>query len=526
MINFVKIQFIVLFTLIGCSQPKEKVQDSAVENSRPNVVIIYTDDQNFEEIGAYGGEVYTPNIDRLASEGALFTKGFVTSPICNPSRYGIMTGQFPSRTKHPGFLNSFGDTLQTEVNFNTRLNPGSPNLGLLLKNAGYKTGVVGKWDLGSPGTDSLGNPYFLPFKRGSAWINSPDTPDPKDPEFSNILKENHKRMSNYVKSLGFDYAEGLYNANPEMWGNHKLNVHNMEWVAEAAVNFIEQNKNNPFFLYMATTLHHIPHPQESLLQGDPRVTVAGYLEVPPNAGMPPRESILPRIKERGFASETAYCTWLDDGVGALIKTLEKNGILDNTIVIFMSDHQTNGKTALYEPGVNTPFVMRFPPLIKGGQKVTTMVQNLDMVPTILELCGVEKPNDFTMDGKSVVPFFRGEVSKIHDELFFEYGWTRAVRTENWRYLALRYSPDALKLKEKKGNIYHNRQLEPHQHGILLQHPNYWDEDQLYDINNDPRETTNLAYDDKYALVLDSMKTKLSVWLSTFGNHPFGEYNVK
>lgn len=521
--KFLNISLLSFFMVSSCTTGR--VEEQQTPNSQPNVLIIYTDDQNFEQIGAYGGDVLTPHTDRLAQEGAIFSKAFATSPICNPSRYGIMTGQFPSRSQHPGFLRSFPDTVQTELNFNTGLAVGVPNLGLMLQNAGYKTGVVGKWDLGSPpATDSLGNPYFLPFKRGSAWIDNPEIPDPSDAEYSSILQENHKRMSRYVKSLGFDYAEALYKANPEMWRNHKLNVHNMEWVTEAAVNFIDQYEEEPFFLYMATTLHHIPHPQESLLQGDPRITVGGYLEVPPNSGMPPRESVMNRVLEKGYPPESAFCTWLDDGVGAVMKTLEEKNLLDNTIIIYMSDHQTTGKTGLYEPGVNTPLIIRYPPKIKAGSKYDALVQNLDMVPTILDICDVDKPKDYIIDGKSILPLWEGKSNKIHDQLFFEYGWTRAVRTENWRYLALRYPPATEKLRKVRGNLYHNRQLEPHQHNILLHHPNYWDPDQLYNLSIDPQETTNFAYDESHKDKLDSMKILMEGWLGTFGNHPFGEYN--
>ena len=129
-----------------------------------------------------------------------------------------------------------------------------------------------------------------------------------------------------------------------------------------------------------------------------------------------------------------------------------------------------------------------------------------------------------IDGKSLLPVLLGQKKSVHDELFFEIGWTRAVCTDRWKYLALRYSMDAQEEMKKQGKrFYHMSALEPHQHNVLLEHPNFWDPDQLYDLNVDNDEVVNLAYDPAYADVLNDMKTRLKEWLATFGNHPFGEF---
>ena len=489
---------------------------------RPNVILIYTDDQNYEQIGCYGGDVYTPHMDGMAKEGVRFTRAYVPTAICTPSRYSVTTGQYPGRCSHSRFKNKYPDGVQIEVSFNTPVNPDGLTLAKVMKNSGYKTGVVGKWDLGYPTAEEYGKEFLEPFPRTNAWIHVTGEADPKDPKISTLLKRNHERLCQYAKSLGFEYADALYRLNPEMW-NHPLNIHNMEWVTDAALRFIDKNVDQPFFLYMAPTLHHIPHPQESLAQADPRITMAGYLDKAPNV-QPPRDGIIPRVQKAGYKPETAYCTWLDDAVGAVIKRLQEYGLYDDTVVILMSDHQTHDKGSLYEGGVRTPCIMQYPKGIPPGKICASLMQNIDLIPTILDLCQIEVPSDMQLDGSSMLPILHGDVDAVHKVLYFEYGWTRALCTERWKYLALRYSKAAEELKEKKGGrLYHDRVLEPHQHNVLLHHPNYWDPDQLYDLSIDSEETTNLAYDPKYSDILNKMKGQMKEILKTFGDHPFGEF---
>ena len=486
---------------------------------RPNVILIYTDDQNFEHIGCYGSRVFTPHHDSLADEGVRFTRSYATIAICTPSRYSCMTGQYPSRCPHPRFLSAFPEGVQIEPSFNTPLKPDAPNLARVMKNAGYITGMVGKWHLGEGLWSNPEERGLIPFPRTDAWTVTESDADPRDPKISKILRNNHDRYREEIKACGFDYAESIYWNNPEAWGNHSLNIHNMEWVVQGALDFIDQNKEKPFFLYMAPTLHHIPHPQESLLQADPRITVAGYLDKAPDV-MPQRSEIINRVKAAGCAPETAYCTWLDDGIGAVLNRLKELKLDNDTMIIFFSDHQTHAKGTLYEGGVKSPCMIRWTRQIPRGQVCHSLVQNIDFTPTIMDACNVKKPSNMLIDGKSLMPVLLGRQKAVHEELFFEIGWTRAVCTERWKYLALRYSKSA---KELGRRLYHNRALEPHQHNVLLEHPNFWDPDQLYDLSIDSTETTNLAYDPAYADVLTDMKGRLKRWLSTFGNHPFGEF---
>ena len=500
---------------------KDSVAATAAQSRRPNIVVIYTDDHNFEHIGCYGADVHTPHQDRLASEGMCFNRGYTTTSVCTPSRYGCLTGRFPSRCQHPDFVEQFSDGVQLEPSFNTLLEPGAPNLARILRDAGYATGMVGKWHLGPRLGSGDESRDLMPFPRTDAWTAVPSEADPRDPQISQVLRHNHDRYREEIRAHGFDYAESIYWTNPEGWRSHAFNVHNMEWVVQGALDFIDQNRDGPFFLYMAPTLHHIPHPQESLLQADPRITVGGYLDQVPDV-MPPRGEVLERVRSAGFASETAYCTWLDDGIGAVMDRLEELGLAEDTLVILFSDHQTHAKGTLYEGGVRTPCIMRWPRRAPAGRVSRALVQNIDLLPTILDASGVATPANMHVDGKSMLPVLAGLESAVHEQLFFEIGWTRAVCTDRWKYLALRYSDSARKLAEARDKrLYHNLALEPHQHNVLLEHPNFWDPDQLYDLSIDSTETTNLAR--TQAETLADMKARLTAWLETFGNHPFGEF---
>jgi len=240
--------------------------------------------------------------------------------------------------------------------------------------------------------------------------------------------------------------------------------------------------------------------------------------------MPPRDGIMRRVQDAGCAPETAYCAWLDDGVGAILRKLKDLKLDEDTLVIFFSDNQTRAKGTLYEGGVRVPCMIRWPRRIRGGRVCDGLAQNVDLAPTIFEACGVPKPPDMRIDGKSLLPMLLGKQEKAHEDLYFEIGWTRAVCTERWKYLALRYPESAKHLEKERGKrLYHQPTLEPLQHNALLEHPNFWDPDQLYDLRIDSTETVNFAYDPKHAATLAEMQARLKRRLETFGNHPFGEF---
>jgi len=492
---------------------------------KPNVIIFHTDDQEFGTLGCYGGDVLTPHSDGLADSGVLFTRGYTTTGVCMASRYALITGQYPSRCVHPSFLRAFPRDVITEPSFNTPLADGQPTIASVLKKAGYATGFVGKWNIGGEYIDPAERKRLpVPNEWAGAWKELEGDIDPKDPKVCAILEHNHALVREGIKRFGFDYAESIV-TNPESYRSRALNYHNPEWITAGAIEFINRYHDRPFFLYLNHNLHHIPHPQESLLNGDPRVTVAGYLDKAPDV-MPSRREIYERVIAEGFKPETAYCTWLDEALGAVLRRLAELNLTDDTLIIFFSDNNVPGKGTIYEGGVRVPCMIRYPRLVPGGRRSSALVQNIDFAPTVFDACGAEKPSDMHIDGESLMPLLMGEKDRIHEELFFEIGWTRAVCTERWKYLALRFSKAALnRLESKKGTfawIYHCRSLEPHQHNVLLHHPAFYYPDQLYDLKADPEEVVNLSGKAEYSDVLDDMKGRMRRWLRTF-DHPFGEF---
>jgi arylsulfatase A-like enzyme len=490
---------------------------------RPNVIIFHTDDQDFNTIGCYGAHVFTPHIDSLADRGIRFTRGYVPIGVCMPSRYALITGQYPSRCRHPSFQKAFPKNVPTEPSFNTPLVDGQHTIANVLKKAGYATGFVGKWHIGAPDPAKLRR---LPVSKewAAAWKPLLDDLNPRDPEVNRILEQNHRVHSEHIKSFGFDYADRIME-NTESFNSRSINYHNPEWVTEGALEFINQSRDKPFFLYCNHTLHHIPHPQESLFNADPRVTLAGYLDKVPDV-MPSRREIVEMVKREGFPEKTAFCTWMDLALGALLTRLAELNLTDNTLIIFYSDNNIPAKGTIYEDGVNVPCIFCYPRDIPSGRHSGRLIQNIDLAPTIFSLCGVPKPADMQVDGSDAMPLLTGQKERIHDELFFEIGWSRACCTEQFKYLAVRPPASAEEFRKSKGGafpwIYHSRALEPQQHHALIWLPAFFYPDQLYDLSVDRDELVNLSEKKEHAATLNDMKGRMRRWLRTF-DHPFGEF---
>ena len=209
---------------------------------------------------------------------------------------------------------------------------------------------------------------------------------------------------------------------------------------------------------------------------------------------------------------------MDMALGVVLDRLGELAISDNTIIIYVADNNVPAKGTIYEDGVRVPFIVRYPNVVKGAQVTDRLVQNIDIAPTAFDLAGASIPIDMHLDGISMMPMLTGDQEKIHDELFFEIGWTRACCTERWKYLALRY-PESQK---DTGWKYHCAALKPHQHNALLWHPAFFYPDQLYDMDIDPHEVVNFSMAPKYADVLAEMKDRTKRWLRTFDS-PFGEF---
>jgi len=484
---------------------------------RPNVLLIVTDDQDFSTIRAFGGKVLTPNIDKLVNSGIRLDRFYTTTAICTPSRYTILTGRYPSQCMHEDFLIDHPTKdIQAYPDFRVNLEPDLPNLPKVMQTNGYVTGMVGKWHLGGE------IPEMNLWKR-MGLHNLWDGVDVTDPEINRQMAENYAKCVAEVKRQGFDYVDALYwsnwyGKNPE---GVTVSMNNQEWISAKAIEFLETNRERPFFLMMNSTVDHKPN-QNPALKLDPRVTPAGLLDSPPQSGMLPRDTILPRLKAAGVPADTARLTYLDDGVGVVLDKLDELGLTKNTLVFYMADNGIHLKATCYEGGCHVPAVIRWPSGLPQGAVNKKLISNIDLVSTILDVCGLMPPVQMAVRGQSFLPLLRGEPIEWKDELYLEIGNTRAVVTDRWKYIAFRVrDPWLLPPRDKWPKGHGGTPGLMKIHGMALQ-PAYWDADQLYDLDKDPDEQVNLASNPEYASVLREMKDQLTGFCRQF-DRPFAEF---
>jgi arylsulfatase A-like enzyme len=298
----------------------------------------------------------------------------------------------------------------------------------------------------------------------------------------------------------------------------------MSALIKGALEFIEQHKERPFFLNMCTTLQHSPSPYQSI-SGDPRYTPAGLL---PEAlrVQAPRATIASRLKKAGIDESMGHATWLDDGIAAVIKKLEELRLLDNAAIVFFSDNGTlKGKATCYEGGVHVPSFLYWKGHVPGGVTCDKLIANLDFVPTILDICGVQPPASMKLDGASLLPLVTDNSVKWRDDLLLEVGHTRAIVTAGWKYLLLRYPP-ALQEKIANGTLgrkpYHGDTVFPLHRVAEQAHSAYFDPDQLYDLAKDSWEKTNLIKDPEQKKAAAQLAARLKVELARIPR-PFGEF---
>ena len=481
--------FCLLHTLLLCCCN----QYSAAQDTRPNILFIITDDQERREFNFLpeGRDEQgrprnlSPNLDRLAAEGVVFPNQYVTSPVCTPSRFTVLTGTYSSRSS--SFAKTVKNSGQVNITWNCHIDSETPNLARTLGQAGYFTGAVGK-------------NHVVEVKGVSRGGGPPDDADPADPAVAAYYAEKQRKLVAAFKACGFDFAASLYHGNLPGHTCKALEFHNMDWITSGAIQFLEQWKGTeqPFFLYMATTLNHGPGPRYKKYTGDPLATPAGLLDAPLDV-QPTRETIPQRVQQAGLSDQPTACDvlWLDDGIGAVLEKLKVLEALDNTIVFFFDDHGVeSGKGSLYQGGIRSVSFVWSPKYVRGGRQSQVNLSNIDFAPTIMELCGLPKEKRHVVDGKSFVSVLQGKDNEIHDHLFFEIGATRAVLNDGWKYLAFRV-PDSLPANPPKP--YTHLADRPGGRGsegpAIDFYPNYYDEDQLYNIQTDPLERKNLFSDE-------------------------------
>ncbi|MBS1789780.1 MAG: sulfatase [Acidobacteria bacterium] len=378
---------------------------------KPNIVFILGDDLGYCDTGLYGcKDIPTPNINSIAKKGVLFTDGYVSAPVCSPSRAGLLTGRYQQRF---GFEFNAGPLQRAINNQEMGLPLTEITLADVMKKAGYKTGMVGKWHLGM-------HEKFMPNQRGF------------DEYFGFLFGAN-----SYVNPKG----DGVKNAvagggEPDpAWPRNRLNpvYHNKtpveeesyltEAFAREAVAFIERHKNEPFFLYAPFNAPHTP------LQATKK-----YLDRFPN------------IKDERRHVYAAMVSALDDGVGAILNKLRETDLEKDTLVVFVSDNGcatytgacTNdplryGKLTHLEGGFRVPFAMQYPAKLKAGLVYDKAISSLDLFPTAVKLAGGELPKDRVYDGVNLMPYLLGTTKAApHDVLCWRNSPNSAIRKGNWK----------------------------------------------------------------------------------------------
>lgn len=492
---------------------------SAADPQRPNLILFLIDDQDYESIAAYGGKTWTPNLDRMAAEGMRFTQAYVSSTVCTPSRYTWLTGRYAGASTSKVYQDACGGPdRQGFPGFNVALERDRMNVGNLLREAGYATGFVGKFHVGS-------QLEFPEFYGDDGMKPVAKTAEP-GPETTALFTKNERVMRRYIESLGFSWAKHIYPENM----NPPYAHHNPEWTTAAALEFIEANRDRPFYLHCCSTLLHGPDASWRRSMDYPLVSGEGELKTPA-LGMTPRGELLKAIAKQGFDPDqgaVAGEAWIDDALGAVLNKLRQLGIARNTLVVFAPDHGSNSKASLFsQDGTRIPMIAWWPGRIPGGLVCNELVQNIDWVPTAFDLAGVTPPPGCRVDGCSLVPLFAtGATDDWRDYLYFEIGYARAVTTKDWEYIAVRYPEEVIATIQRatpdrlpRLMAYIGRM------GIGTrgaERPGFWDADQLYNLQTDPDEQANLASDSRYADQMQRLRELLTTSLRSVGR-PFGEF---
>ena len=451
-----------------------------VTEQKPNVVVLYIDDLDFEELGYCANNAYTPFIDSLAAQSMQFSNYYVAAPVSTPSRYSSLTGRYASHSS------SFAQQEKCDpafIRWNAKIVKGKDKtVAEYLRPLGYKSGFVGKWHNGQP----IGEKKLAKN-------------DEKDPEFNSKMKEIYKTMRAYVhENSGFDYAESIYANNLHAIGLPlPLQQHNMEWVTKGALDFLKQtDADEPFFLWFSTTVPHGPNPIGSL-RGDARITAGGLLDAPITDVQPSRESVLARAKEKGIKPQYAGMIWLDDALRVLFNRLEEMNVLDNTLIIFASDNgEKQGKMTCYQAAAHLPAFVYW----KGKIKPMTcdeLTSNIDILPTVLDFCGERKiAQAAELDGESWKNMLLKNKPLKREAIYTEVVYQRAIITKDWKYIATRFPESVSKnvTPENRKNYSIEGVASKDYYRNDRDYPAYYDDNQLYDLTVDPVEQHNV-YDD-------------------------------
>jgi len=402
-------------------------------HDKPNFIIILTDDQGYNDVGSFGSpDIKTPNFDRMAREGTRFTSAYVGAPVCGPSRAALMTGSYPIRIGEPRNRKALHTVPHTKELM----------LPEVLKQGGYTSGLIGKWHAGKKETQgdplSQGFDYFFGTPEYNGFTKLIDQTDWRAP-----VMRNREVFIEQVEQNDMDQLTTMY--------------------TEEAIRFIEENKDGPFFLYLAHNMPHVPLGVSDKFRGKSKGGLYGDV-----------------IEE------------LDWSVGEILNTLDEFDLNENTLIVFFSDngpwiedvigdHGGNAdplrgsKMMSWEGGPRVPCIMRWPGTIPAGNESDALVTTMDLLPTFAGLADVPLPTDLSIDGQNLTPLLTGQSEESPHEYYLYYCHTHllAIRDARWKLVLPRSAkPEWMK--------WWARMIDE------------VEDVQLYDLDSDIAETTNLA----------------------------------
>lgn len=357
---------------VNSQSPKNKI----AKNSRPNIIVILCDDLGYADVGFNGSkDITTPELDKLASSGTIFSSAYVTHPFCGPSRAGLLTGRYPHE-----FGSQFNLPSNSEKSVGEGIPLNEPFISTVLQKSGYYTGIVGKWHLGAV-------PAYHPNNRGFD-------------DFYGFLGGGHSYFPNDYMAK---YNQQLAAGNKNIWEylvpleHNGVNVQETEYVTDGlsreAIRFVKEGakKDAPFFLYLAYNAPHTPleAKTEDLKQFE-------------------------NIKDKTRRTYAAMVYAVDRGVGELVKTLKETNQFDNTLIVFLSDNGGRSdegannsplqgdKGDVFEGGFRVPMFFHWPNHIKAGKRYDYPVSSLDFYPTFANLAKASIPKDKILEGKDIM----------------------------------------------------------------------------------------------------------------------------
>ena len=385
-----------LAALLLVPLPVLSAAENLAANGKPNILFIVADDMGYADCGAHGcRDIPTPNLDALAASGVRFTDGYVTGAVCSPSRCSLMTGRYQQRDGVPDWIPAGKRGMNADV----------PTIADYLRNAGYRTALVGKWHLGE---QEECNPLNRGFDEFFGFLGGGRNYFPDPPQSAEAKVDRYTQLVHgHEAVIETEYTTHAF--------------------AREAVNFIsrQRGKSQPFFLYLAFNAVHTPMQAPD-----------DYLR---------RFASIEDKKRRTYAGMLSA---MDDDIGHVLNAVRESGIQEKTLICFISDNGgpivrnapnssrntplRGGKGETWEGGIRVPFFMKWSAHLKAGATFSEPVIQMDLTATVLALAGASPQTKWPIDGVNLMPFLIGDRKTPHPELCWEYGRQWAIRQGPWK----------------------------------------------------------------------------------------------